>query len=64
MVPAPGGAMEHNTLLAFNIGARCFASAVALGGAAFLAYHDKPGWGWLIFAALVLGGISVSGSGA
>ena len=56
--------MNHETLLAFNIGARCFASAIALGGAAFLAYHDKPGWGWLIFAAIVLGSISVSNGDA
>jgi len=40
---------------------RCFAASVALGGAIFLAWHGKEGWGWLIFAGIVLGGISVSG---
>ncbi|MBW2636965.1 MAG: hypothetical protein JRC86_05500 [Deltaproteobacteria bacterium] len=51
--------MDHNTLVALNVGLRCFASAVALGGAAFLAYHGKEGWGWLIFAGIILGGITV-----
>ena len=54
--------MSHKTLLALNIGFRCFAAAIALGGATFLAWHGKEGWGWLIFAAILLGGISVSGS--
>jgi hypothetical protein len=29
------------------------ASAVAFGGATFLAFHDKVGWGWLIIAGIV-----------
>jgi uncharacterized membrane protein HdeD (DUF308 family) len=29
------------------------ASAVAFAGAAFLAYYDKEGWGWLIFAGIL-----------
>ncbi len=27
--------------------------AVCFGGAALLAYYDKPGWGWLIFAGII-----------
>lgn len=30
------------------------AGAVAFAGAAFLAYHGKEGWGWLIFAGLLV----------
>jgi hypothetical protein len=29
------------------------ASAVAFSGAAFLAYHEKGGRGWLIFAGIL-----------
>jgi len=29
--------------------------SVCFGGAAFLAYHDKSGWGWLIVAGLLTG---------
>lgn len=29
-------------------------SAVCAGAAAYLAYHDKPGWGWFLFAAFIL----------
>lgn len=25
-------------------------------GATFLAYHQQEGWGWLIFAGIVIGG--------
>jgi hypothetical protein len=25
-----------------------------IAGVAFLAYHDKPGWGWLIFFLICL----------
>lgn len=30
------------------------ASAVAFAGATFLAYHGKEGWGWLIFAGIII----------
>lgn len=33
--------------------ARCAVSAIAFGAAAFLAYHGKEGWGWLIFAGIM-----------
>lgn len=26
----------------------------AIAGAVFLAYNDRPGWGWLIFIAIIL----------
>jgi hypothetical protein len=35
----------------------CVASVM---GAAWLAYHDKAGWGWFIFTAIFLGMITVS----
>jgi len=31
------------------------ASVVAISGAIYLAYQGKEGWGWLIFAGIVLG---------
>lgn len=30
-----------------------FMRAVCFASAAFLAYHDKDGWGWLILAGIV-----------
>lgn len=36
----------------------------AVVGAIYLAYHEKAGWGWMIFLAMVLGFSSVRlGSG-
>lgn len=32
------------------------ASAVAFAGACFLAYKEKEGWGWLIFAGILVAG--------
>jgi hypothetical protein len=32
---------------------RYAAAAVAFAGAAFLAYHEKEGWGWLVFAGIL-----------
>lgn len=31
----------------------------AIAGTVFLAYNDKPGWGWLIFIAVMLSTISI-----
>jgi hypothetical protein len=42
-----------NVLGAIGVG---IASAVAFGGATFLAYHGKDGWGWLIFAGIIAAG--------
>lgn len=36
-----------------------FFAAIPISGflsIAFLIYHDKPGWGWLLFAVLVISG--------
>lgn len=30
-----------------------FMRSICFGGAAILAYYDKDGWGWLIFAGIV-----------
>ena len=35
-------------------GLRHVASAAAFLGAAFLAYHGKDGWGWLIVAGVIV----------
>lgn len=32
---------------------RGIAAAAAFIGAAFLAYYDKDGWGWLVFAGIL-----------
>ncbi len=37
------------------------ACAVFAAGAVLLGYKGKDGWGWFIFAALVLGAINVEG---
>lgn len=55
--------MSGNTLVAISAIGRCLVAMVALGGAAFLAYHDKPGWGWLILAGVLIGAIGVTTNG-
>jgi ABC-type phosphate transport system permease subunit len=55
--------MSDNTLLFVLILGRMIACCLSVAGAVYLAYHGKDGWGWLIFLALVLGGISVSTKG-
>lgn len=37
---------------------RLLAACIFAAGAIYLAAHDKAGWGWCIFAAVVLGSIS------
>lgn len=32
------------------------APVTAVGAAAWLAYHDKLGWGWFLFAAILMAG--------
>lgn len=39
---------------------RMMACCICLAGAVWLAHDDKAGWGWLIFAAILLGGITYS----
>lgn len=43
--------MNLNIIYACN----CLMRSICFGGAAFLAYYDKSGWGWLIFAGIVTG---------
>lgn len=45
------------TLIVF----RLIVAAIFAGGAIYLAMNGKDGWGWFIFAALVLGAINVEG---
>ncbi len=33
---------------------------VCVSGAVWLLAHDKPGWGWLLFVAVLLGATRVS----
>lgn len=48
---------ELNVLaLALVMRAFCFIAAVA--GAAYLAYNDKAGWGWMIFLAVIVASTS------
>ena len=51
--------MTHQTLVAMAIAGHTLTSICAIVGAAFLAYHDRPGWGWLIFLAVCLGSYSI-----
>jgi hypothetical protein len=45
------------TLIVF----RLTIAAIFAGGAIYLAIDGKDGWGWFVFAALVLGAITVEG---
>lgn len=45
------------TLIVF----RLIVAAIFAGGAIYLAIDGKDGWGWFVFAALVLGAITVEG---
>ena len=51
-----GGIMENITIAAFALIAPVLCSAAA----GILAYQGKDGWGWFLFAAIVLvGGVSI-----
>jgi hypothetical protein len=41
---------------------RLIAASIFAVGAVWLASEGKEGWGWCIFAAIVLGGITISNS--
>ena len=41
---------------------RLIAASIFAVGAVWLASEGKEGWGWCIFAAILLGGITVSNS--
>lgn len=38
---------------------RLTCALVMSAGAVLLAYEGKDGWGWLLFGALILGGITI-----
>lgn len=40
--------------------ALALSSGIACIGATFLAYHEKDGWGWLVFTAVCLAIASTS----
>jgi hypothetical protein len=46
--------MEELTVLFFALLFRSISICVIVGAAAFLMYHDKNGWGWLILVALIV----------
>ena len=50
--------MTELNVLFFALLFKAFAVCVAIAAAAFLAYHGKEGWGWMIFLAVVLGSTS------
>jgi hypothetical protein len=50
--------MTELNVLFFAILFKTFCVCAAIFGAAFLAYHGKDGWGWLIFLAVILGSTS------
>ena len=51
--------MNDNTIILITIILRTVATCVAIGGAIYLAYFGKDGWGWMIFLAIVLGSFTV-----
>lgn len=48
--------MKDNTVVFAWVVGHALALIASIGGAVFLAAHEKPGWGWLIFLAAMLGG--------
>ena len=50
--------MSELTVLFSALLFKAIAVCVAIISAAFLAYHGKDGWGWIIFLAIILGSTS------
>lgn len=46
--------MSDSEIIAAVIG-RGLATTACVAGATFLAYHDKEGWGWLVFLGVCIG---------
>lgn len=42
-----------------GMGLAAMAYMTCFAGATFLAYHGKDGWGWLIFAGIMIGSAAV-----
>ena len=51
--------MSEHTAMFLIASVRSVATCLAVAGAVWLAYHEKKGWGWMIFLALCLGSFSV-----
>lgn len=51
--------MTDNFVVLISVVSKAVATVAAIAGVVFLAYNDKPGWGWLIVVAIVLGSFTV-----
>lgn len=47
--------MDELTVMFWGLFFRGACVMACVVGATYLAYHEKAGWGWLIFTAIVLG---------
>lgn len=54
-----GATMQELTVLFFALLFKVIAICFVTGAAAFLAYHGKEGWGWLIFVAVLVASTSM-----
>ena len=54
--------MDHNTTLFYVAIARSLVSLSCVIGAAIVAAKGKEGWGWFLFAAIMLGCFSYNGT--
>lgn len=52
--------IEDNAVVLVSVALRLCVAGITAYGAILLALAGKEGWGWMIFATIVLGGISVS----
>lgn len=51
--------MTEYTAMTVIMFLKSLAVLAAVLGAIYLAYYEKPGWGWMIFLAIALGSSSV-----
>mgnify|MGYP003344007255 FL=1 len=52
--------IEDNVVVLVTLALRLCVAGITAYGALALALEGKEGWGWMIFATIVLGGVSVS----
>ncbi len=52
--------MTDNYLVFASVLLRSLCVLAAIAGVVYLAYHQRDGWGWLIFLAVVLGSYSLT----
>jgi hypothetical protein len=50
--------MTELNVMALALVVRGIATCLTVAAAAYLAYHGKEGWGWMIFLAICLGSYS------